>query len=90
MSLLTGEPRSATVSATVEVVAYEIEKSHIEPLIRNNPELTAILSRAVAERKKALEQSRDDDQGDEETTTEETLADQLMGKMLRFFGVRSS
>ena len=89
MSLLTGEPRSATVSATVEVIAYEIQKSHIEPLIINNPELTSILSRAVAERKQALEASRDSEQENDESTNEETLADQLMGKMLRFFGIRS-
>ena len=89
MSLLTGEPRSATVSATVEVIAYEIQKSHIEPLIINNPELTSILSRAVAERKQALEASRDSDHENDESTSEETLADQLMGKMLRFFGIRS-
>lgn len=88
MSLLTGEPRSATVSATVEVIAYEINKSHIEPLIVNTPELTTVLSKAVAERKRALQQSRETGSDDTETVSEEGLTEQLVGRMLRFFGIR--
>ena len=51
MSLLAGEPRSATVRATSESLVYEIKRELIENLLRQRPELADKLSRQIAERK---------------------------------------
>jgi CRP-like cAMP-binding protein len=50
MSLLTGEPRMATVVALTEVVAWEITKDQMEPLLRSDPAFGAVLARTLAER----------------------------------------
>jgi small-conductance mechanosensitive channel/CRP-like cAMP-binding protein len=50
MSLLTGEPRMATVAALTDVVAWEITKGQMEPLLRSDPAFAAVLARTLAER----------------------------------------
>ena len=37
VSLLTGEPRSATVTAVTDCVVYEIRKQDFEPLLKARP-----------------------------------------------------
>ncbi|MGH7889021.1 MAG: cyclic nucleotide-binding domain-containing protein, partial [Thermodesulfobacteriota bacterium] len=49
-SLLTGEPRSATVVADTDIDLIEIEKTNILPLLENNPAIIEELSRRLAER----------------------------------------
>ncbi|MEN8161996.1 MAG: cyclic nucleotide-binding domain-containing protein [Myxococcota bacterium] len=49
MSLLTGEPRSATVRALDEVVVYEIEKVAMQEVFEANPETLERIGRTVAE-----------------------------------------
>lgn len=44
MSLLTGEPRNATVRAEVDTLVLEIRKSDLSPLIGANPELAGRLA----------------------------------------------
>jgi len=56
MSLLTGEPRSATVVALEEVDAVEITRSILTPLIHETPEVLNRLSELLAERQAANEQ----------------------------------
>jgi small-conductance mechanosensitive channel/CRP-like cAMP-binding protein len=50
MSLLTGEPRSATVVALTDAVTWEITKAQMEPLLRSDPPFAEVLARALAER----------------------------------------
>lgn len=50
MSLLTGEPRSATVRATTETWLAEITKENMEPILRANPVMLETLSSILAER----------------------------------------
>lgn len=50
MSLLTGEPRTATIRAATAGAAYRIHREAIAPLIASDPELMALLSRNLAER----------------------------------------
>jgi small-conductance mechanosensitive channel/CRP-like cAMP-binding protein len=50
MSLLTGEPRSATVVALTPVVTWELTKAQMEPLLRSDPPFAAVLARTLAER----------------------------------------
>jgi len=50
MSLLTGEPRRATVRAVCEVWLAEVTKELMEPLLRGNPAIMDTLSSILAER----------------------------------------
>jgi len=50
MSLLTGEPRSATVVAVSDAVTWEITKAQMEPLLRSDPPFAAVLARTLAVR----------------------------------------
>ena len=50
MSLLTGQPRSATVVAATDCVVYEIRKQHLDPLLERRPELAEHLATIMADR----------------------------------------
>jgi CRP-like cAMP-binding protein len=50
MSLLTGEPRTATVRAVTGVTVYEIGRRQYEPLLRARPQLIDDLARIVEAR----------------------------------------
>jgi CRP-like cAMP-binding protein len=50
MSLLTGEPRAATVRAVTSATVYEIGKRQYEPLLRRRPELLDELAAVVEQR----------------------------------------
>lgn len=86
MSLLTGEPRSATVCAVTDALVFEIEKPHVQELITDRPEVVRQLSRVVAERQAAnlaaLDRTDDDGRAPEATG----LADRLFERITRFFG----
>ena len=55
ISLLTGEPRSATVLATLDCEVLEIEQETIGILLREHPELADSLSETVVARRSATE-----------------------------------
>lgn len=57
MSLLTGEPRRATVRASSEVWLAEITKELMEPLLRANPSIMEMLSSILAERERRTRES---------------------------------
>jgi CRP-like cAMP-binding protein len=50
MSLLTGEPRAATVRAIESVTVYEIGRRQYEPLLRSRPQLLDELAALVEQR----------------------------------------
>lgn len=54
MSLLTGEPRTATVRAQVETEVVQINKSALKPIFEANPELVETICRMIEERKAIL------------------------------------
>jgi len=56
MSLLTGEPRRATVTAVEDVDVLVINKEHFRELIMAKPKVAERMSRAVARRRLELEQ----------------------------------
>lgn len=86
MSLLTGEPRSATVRAATEVVLFEVRESNLRPLLTARPELADQITRKVAERRIRSEKRRAESQHTEPTHDEtQTLAGQILGKMRRLF-----
>ena len=55
MSLLTGEPRRATVRAATSAVIFELSRETVARLIERRPEVADGLAQAVAERKVGLD-----------------------------------
>ncbi|HEV2718586.1 MAG TPA: mechanosensitive ion channel family protein [Thermoanaerobaculia bacterium] len=58
MALLTGEVRTADVVATSDVVAIEIGKDSLEPILRANPELAGAITEKVMQRQGHLDAIR--------------------------------
>lgn len=54
MSLLTGSPRAATVTAVNECRVLAVNKTALEPIIHDHPQLAEHMSKVLAERRKAL------------------------------------
>jgi CRP-like cAMP-binding protein len=68
MSLLTGEPRNATVRAEADALVLEIRKGDLSPLIDSNPELAERLGELLERRQREWEDKLKD--GRETTATE--------------------
>lgn len=54
MSLLTGEPRSATVVASVDALCYRLERGPAEELLQRRPDLAESMADVLAKRKVEL------------------------------------
>jgi CRP-like cAMP-binding protein len=52
MSLLTGQPRSATVLAAIDAVVYEIRKDDLDPILQRRPVLATGLAALMADRQR--------------------------------------
>jgi len=86
MSLLTGEPRSATITAASDTIVYEIRKEHISALLGARPELAEELSRVVADRVLRNQKKLAEAPADAVAEEKRTVAGQIMGRMKAFFG----
>lgn len=90
MSLLTGEPRSATVVALTDAVTWEITKDQMEPLLRSDPPFAAVLARTLAERLAHNARARGAAAAPSEHQTETTARDILARIVAKFRGVYDS
>jgi len=88
MSALTGEPRSVTVIAATDCVVFEITKEDIAEVIKQRPELTEAIGRVMAERKMRNNEAVTRASQQMYQAAEKSLAAELVGKMLSFFGIR--
>jgi CRP-like cAMP-binding protein len=87
MSLLTGEPRTASVVSTAECQLIEVPKKALEPVIRSRPELGRQLAEIMAHRKaKTQEMVDSEDQASVEAV--KTYAKECLGKIRSFFGIK--
>ena len=85
ISLLTGEPRTATVRALTEVTTIEIDKDTLCPVLEQNPGLCTMFDRVIAERRRHASELF-------EATREEMekVADKrITGLIARFFGLKT-
>ena len=55
MGMLTGEPRTATVTARTDTICYRLDKAGFESIIRGRPDIAEAVSRVLAERRARLE-----------------------------------
>jgi small-conductance mechanosensitive channel/CRP-like cAMP-binding protein len=81
MSLLTGQPRSATVTAATDAVVYEVDRDQLDPILRRRPDLAERLAAVMADRraKNAARGRKAAERRDEaaETAVREDLLDRL-------------
>lgn len=82
MSLLTGDPRNATVTTQVDSLIFEVTKKDLEPILRGRPEIASILSESLAER-----QSRNQHQSENAMLDEEELEATLLRRIRTFFAL---
>jgi small-conductance mechanosensitive channel/CRP-like cAMP-binding protein len=85
MSLLTGEPRTATVVAVTETEVVQINKSGLKPIFEANPELVQSVSDMIEERRALLSEvvSEDEEQVKQSGTS-------VIGSIRKFFGMRKT
>ena len=85
ISLLTGDPRTATVRALTEATLLEIDKSTISPILRENPSLCGMLELTMQERRKRAADALQAAGGEAEQTVDKTPLSQ---RIARFFGLK--
>jgi small-conductance mechanosensitive channel len=83
MSLLTGEPRTATVIAEEETEILRIDKSAMEPIFMDNPTLMKLVSEIVEERRESLAAD-----SDEESPKEAPSQKRVFDALRKFFGLK--
>ncbi|MEO7674449.1 MAG: mechanosensitive ion channel family protein [Pyrinomonadaceae bacterium] len=83
MSLLTGEPRSATVIALDETEVVQINKSALKPIFEANPELVKSICDLIEERRLLLSADTEEEKKGEKKPNKGVLA-----SIRNFFGLR--
>jgi len=79
MALLTGEMRTADVVAMTDVVALEIAKDSLQPVLNRHPDLAGLISHQMMKRREHLDSLRDIAPEEVELT--------LMSKIRSYFGL---
>ena len=82
MSLLTGQPRTATVIAEEETEVVQIKKTALRPLFETNPDLMKSICDLIEERRTLLVQK----ESEEEVEKDDTSG--VLSSLRRFFGFR--
>jgi small-conductance mechanosensitive channel/CRP-like cAMP-binding protein len=89
MSLLTGEPRSATIRANTDVILYELKKEQIQTLLHQAPQRAQVISSVIAEYKLKDIAVREKLSQAEQVQQTENFAKQLLSKIQLFFNLSS-
>jgi small-conductance mechanosensitive channel/CRP-like cAMP-binding protein len=79
MALLTGEMRAADVVAFTDVVALEIGKESLQPILNSHPDLAGAISHQIMARREHLDSIRDDNREQDEQT--------LISRIRSYFGI---
>jgi small-conductance mechanosensitive channel/CRP-like cAMP-binding protein len=90
VSLLTGEPRSATVQAETDALVYEITKEDMERLLDKRPEIAEQLTQLIAQRRLQNAEFMQNLPAAQQAVEVQHFAAQLLDKMRRFFGLLRS
>ncbi|MBX3283460.1 MAG: mechanosensitive ion channel [Acidobacteria bacterium] len=85
MSLLTGQPRTATVVATSETEVMRIGKRALKPILENNEALVLTVSERIQERLKRLSEN---DSTVGEINNVEIKPTGMIGSIRKFFGLK--
>ncbi|MBI4206352.1 MAG: mechanosensitive ion channel [Betaproteobacteria bacterium] len=85
MGMMTGEPRSATVTAKTDVECYRLDKAGFEDIIRARPAIAEEISRVLAARASGLRHAVEDAQA--EAAAARTRPETLLQRIRAFFGL---
>ena len=85
ISLLTGDPRTATVRALTEATLLEIDKATLSPILRENPSICGMLELTMQERRKRASDALEAARGAEGDRTQDRTP--LRQRIARFFGL---
>ena len=87
LSLLTGEPRSASIQAAGDSFLFEIPKAVIDPILRAKPSMAEVFSRKIAENKlknEAVSSSRSPEEHEEK---KQAMSSRILGMIKSFFNL---
>lgn len=87
MSLLTGEKRSATVSAVTEVTVYELSKDDLVEFLKTRTVLLDKLGTALADRRMRTDAALAAKATVQHQTQQRNLAEDLIGKIRYYLGL---
>ncbi len=85
MSLLTGDPRSATVSAATSAVVYQVSKVVLEPILAARPSVVHELAETVTRRQLQNRSSLQSASTREAEAGHESFAKQMLAKIMGYF-----
>jgi len=88
-SLLTGEPRTATVTPVVDSLVLEIRKPEMAGLIERRPEIVDTLSAVLAERQLRNDEKLRDSSRAVQEAQQATLTQRIEARIARFFSLSS-
>jgi small-conductance mechanosensitive channel/CRP-like cAMP-binding protein len=87
MALLTGEPRSATVTAATDVDVFSIDKAGFIDVLVKNPEIAVDVSTVLSERREAMTQAAGDVTTRFEGSSRGEIKQHLLGRIRQYFGL---
>jgi len=87
MALLTGEPRSATVTALSDADVFTIDKAGFFEVLVKNPEIAVDISAILSERQEALTQAAGDATMRYEGSSRGEIKQHLLGRIRSYFGI---
>ncbi len=85
MSVLTGEPRTATVVALGDAALLAVDRDAFERILSREPDLAQRLAEVIARRRTALDQAR----AEQAAPAIEKEASNLLSRIRSIFGFRS-
>lgn len=85
MSLLTSDPRSATITTSTSAVIYEVAKRVIEPILLARPKVTHELAQTVAMRQLQNQTTLALDKSPSSESHRQTFTAQMLNKIRDFF-----
>ena len=86
MGMMTGEARSATVTARTDVVCYRLDKEGFGQIIRGRPDIAEAISRVLAKRQSQLQDRRTS----AELSALQPRQDHILGRVRAFFGLEET
>jgi CRP-like cAMP-binding protein len=83
MGMLTGAPRSATVTARTDTICYRLDKAGFESVIRGRPDVAEAITRVLAARRRQTES----EVAAAHAAGHAMRHDDILEKVRRFFGL---
>jgi len=84
-SLMTGEPRTATVTPVVDSLVLEVRKADMAVLIERRPEIVDYMSKVLAERQMRNDEKLRDSSREMQEEHHATLTERIEARIARFF-----